>query len=362
MSTEIRPLRSLGIIGWDEIELTILSALVSGLPILFVGGHGAAKTEGAEAIARAIMPDLKWAVYECPNIQTDDLVGFPNPHTLDAGVVSFVGTSMSVWNVNAIVLDELTRTTSSTVAKLMELVRTRKVYGIPTTIERVFATANPPSREDSASKLNIPTVSRFVVVHVPSFSELSDEDAETVLSTSLGGTWDWWPVKPQPVAVSTVLEIRALLAGHGIYLSGRSTRYIHSLLGSAKAFKSLCTPEALTTLVCACIPEFSRVATVTVDSLEAKMSLISFFEQHTQDGLPDVNDWPSYMAALISKIRSCASVATSESLVAEIPTLRSVVDDHPEDIQSLMAEMIPKVLSFTKGPPQTMASFLYSVM
>ena len=45
----------INIYGWDDIEPLILAALVSELPVLLIGDIGSNKTEGAEAISRAML-------------------------------------------------------------------------------------------------------------------------------------------------------------------------------------------------------------------------------------------------------------------------------------------------------------------
>ena len=47
-------LERLGIYGWRKLETPLLAALVSGEPVLLVGGHGTAKTTVVERLAGAL--------------------------------------------------------------------------------------------------------------------------------------------------------------------------------------------------------------------------------------------------------------------------------------------------------------------
>ena len=70
----------IGIHGWQEIESVVLAAAVSDLSILLVGDIGSNKTEGARAIAEAVLgPEIEFRNYEVPTLSFDDLIGFINP-------------------------------------------------------------------------------------------------------------------------------------------------------------------------------------------------------------------------------------------------------------------------------------------
>lgn len=166
-------LNKLGILGWDHIEPIVLAALVTKEPIMFVGDHGANKTEGSYTLSQASLGDeVRFQTYDCPTIQTDDLLGYPNPEALKEGrPMEFVPTGISVWDKQAILLDELNKASHFVQAKLLELVRTRRVMGLPTQIRQVFAAINPPEKY-SAVYMDLALASRFVIVKVPGIKEL----------------------------------------------------------------------------------------------------------------------------------------------------------------------------------------------
>jgi hypothetical protein len=260
-----------------------------------------------------------------------------------------VGTQISVWNTNAVSLDEITRAHPSVVSKLMELVRTKRVYGLPTSIELVFATANPPSRDYIAHKLDLAVASRFVIVEVPAFHELSTEDARTVLSGStLQGTWPWFSYPEVHGDTDLVMTLNALLMQHGVRLSGRQAKALQSLLAcSLVAAEHGCarTPRTLARLVLACIPEASGLCTAQVDRNQVMMAVETFFEQRMLLELPPASDWPAYFAALTSRIQACASPLDAQLLLDQIPVLRSTTG-RDEDIQRLLVGMVPAVLRY----------------
>lgn len=349
------PLRSLGIVGWDDIELTVVSALMAKLTPLFVGLHGSTKTDGARAIAEAILGDqLKFSTYECPNLQTDDLVGIPNPKSLDTGVLDFIGTNISVWNVNAAVLDEVNRVPSSTASKLMELVRNKTIYGMPTGLHLVFATANPPSKEYVTHRLDVALASRFVIVEVPAYHELSEEDAVQVLrGRALGGRWPWFHYPDVHGDEATVLSLHRLLMQHGVRISGRQAKSIQKLLACAEVAAHhgcLRTPRTLALLVLSCVPEASGLCTVQVDRSAIMMALELFFETRLASALPDPSDWPAYLSAMTARVHACASVSDAQVLLDQIPALKSTTD-HDEDIQHLLVDLVPTLLRY---PPSAL--------
>lgn len=177
-------LSQLGIIGWDNIEHIVLSALITDQPILFVGSHGCCKTEAAFMLSRGLLgEDVPFAKYETPLINTDDLLGYINTKSLEKGIVEYFGTGSSIWDVQACSFDEINRANPFTVAKIMELIRTKRVMGRETKLKYVFSSANPP-REYDAIYLNKATASRFVTIRVPDITTLKQSECISILENS----------------------------------------------------------------------------------------------------------------------------------------------------------------------------------
>ncbi len=175
-------LENIGIIGWRDIEATVLSALVARYPLMLVGSHGANKTEGAEILTYATLGrDARFQSYDTRLIHQDDLLGYANPASLrEGGLVTYAHTEISIWGAKSVLLDEFNRVNPFIASKTMEIVRTKKVMGRSLVLELVFASANPPGGVYDTVYLDPAVASRFSIVRVPDC--LSGPDLDTVLS------------------------------------------------------------------------------------------------------------------------------------------------------------------------------------
>ena len=172
----------IGIFGWDEIEPLILAAALSDLSMLFIGDIGSNKTEGAKAIAKALLkPNIEFRNYEVPTLNFDDLIGFVNPKNLAGGSLQFIPTPLSIWNADAVLFDEINRANPFIQSKLHELIRTRTVMGLPTNLKMVFSAVNPPERYQSGY-MNLALASRFVCVQVPNITAMKERHINKILS------------------------------------------------------------------------------------------------------------------------------------------------------------------------------------
>ncbi|MEJ2099130.1 MAG: AAA family ATPase [Desulfobacterales bacterium] len=172
----------IGIYAWDEIEPLILAAALSDLSMLFIGDIGSNKTEGAKAIAKALLkPNIEFRNYEVPTLNFDDLIGFVNPKNLANGTLEFVPTPLSIWSADAALFDEINRANPFIQSKLHELIRTRKLMGLPTKLKMVFSAVNPPERYQSGY-MDIALASRFISIEVPSITAIKDRHINSILS------------------------------------------------------------------------------------------------------------------------------------------------------------------------------------
>lgn len=346
-------MKDLGIIGWEGIELTVISAILADLPILFIGGSGAAKTVAAKLIAQSLLGDkLKWAVYECPHIQMDDIVGLPDMKSLQGGtMVRFIGTPISVWNINAVVLDEITRAPETTANKLLELVRTKSVFGMPTPLQLVFSTGNPPTREYATKRLDRAMTSRFVVIPVPEYSDLTEDQAGDVLDElpPVSVTWPDKIVEHRQDTKGVTLKIRALLAKHKIHINARSAKHIRALLDQSISAGSLCerSPRTLTTLVLSCVPETTGLCVTTCDDIASvTTALMAFFESHLHMAMPSVNDWPAYVSAVVSLSRTVTTAEDAESLKQALKAMIPKMIGREKDAQRVFEVCVPVLLQY----------------
>lgn len=175
-------IESLGIIGWDDAEPAVLSALVARQPLLLVGSHGANKTDGARLLSYATLGrEARFQSYDTRLIHQDDLMGFANPASLREGnKVTYAHTEISIWGAKSVLLDEFNRTNPFVASKVMEIVRTRKVHGRSLDLELVFASANPPGGMYDTVFLDPAVASRFSIIRIP--DKLSADSLDKILA------------------------------------------------------------------------------------------------------------------------------------------------------------------------------------
>lgn len=198
-------LRSLGIIGWEELELPILAGLVTGDPVLLLGTHGEGKTHAVQVIFKALGKKIK--TYDASKAMFEDILGFPVPaavvnqqQALSALVAQAAGQKTSFSPVNlgqadivylktplsiddeteAIFIDELSRAKPQTQNKWLELIRSRTIMGMKTRVKWVFAAMNPLSYTGT-NVLDKALLGRFAFfLPVPETIDLEFEEAKTV--------------------------------------------------------------------------------------------------------------------------------------------------------------------------------------
>jgi MoxR-like ATPase len=173
-------LARLGIFGADPLETALLAGLVTGDPILFVGAHGSAKTLLCERLAQAL--GLRFWAYDASKALFEDVIGFPNPADLARGVVSYVPTPLSLWDKEFVLIDEISRASPSMQNKWLEVVRSRRLMGLPLSrLKYVVAAMNPPSYL-GAIPLDPALAGRFAfILPMPEFKDLSPEDEAAVV-------------------------------------------------------------------------------------------------------------------------------------------------------------------------------------
>ncbi len=115
-------------------------------------------------------PEISFRHYEVPTLNFDDLVGFLNPKSLAKGKLEFVHTHFSIWKAEAALFDEINRANPFIQSKLHELIRTRKVMGLPTKLMVVFSAVNPPETYQTGY-MDMAIASRFVSVQVPNIGD-----------------------------------------------------------------------------------------------------------------------------------------------------------------------------------------------
>ena len=183
------PLRQLGVVGLDTLEPVILAALATETPLLLVGAHGTAKSLLLSRLCEAL--DLQWRHYNASLVNYDDLIGYPLPNV--NGTLTFVQTPASVWNAQAVFIDEISRARPDMLNRLFPIIHEKKVQGMELTQLRFrWAAMNPPADANDISAdsylgsepLDPALADRFgFVIEIPSWSALSDADQSAVITS-----------------------------------------------------------------------------------------------------------------------------------------------------------------------------------
>ncbi len=127
-------LEQLQVYGYRPISKQILSSLITGDPILFVGNHGIGKTLLAEKIAKSLgcltQGDFKeFQAYDASKSLFEDVVGFPDPKKMQQGEVDYLNSPITIWNKRFILIDEISRANPTMQNKWLEVIRSRRVMG-----------------------------------------------------------------------------------------------------------------------------------------------------------------------------------------------------------------------------------------
>ena len=176
------PLETIGLFGLPTIATPILASLVTGDPLLLVGAHGTAKTALAEALADAL--GMRFRAYDASKALFEDIIGFPNPRDLGEGKLGYVPTEISIWGVEFVLVDELSRAAPAMQNKWLEVVRSRRVMGQAVeSLKMVFGAMNPPGYL-GARTLDAALVGRFAyIVTMPTVKDMTARQVDAVIRT-----------------------------------------------------------------------------------------------------------------------------------------------------------------------------------
>lgn len=264
-----------GVLGWERIEPIILGAILSNKAVLLNGPHGANKTEGCQTISEAVFGEgTKFVPYDTSLVNADDLLGFMNPGLLSEGKIEYIETPDCIWSATSCLLDEINRCNPYNAAKFFEIVRSRTINGRPTKLEFVWAACNPPDKYNTAH-MDPAQVSRFVVLTVPTFHDLTSTQRRAILGLnssdkpepgSLKDLVDQAKRASIPKAQAKAIETKVLKIAEtlnktkDIQFSGRQTRDLHALFSNmdrvSQVFDGLeIDTDILTDAVMSLVPE-----------------------------------------------------------------------------------------------------------
>ena len=179
-------LRSLGVFGYDDLELVVLASLVTGDPLLLIGKAGTGKTYLHNSLSEAL--ELEHRHYNASLIAFDDLVGFPYPEK-DGEGIRYLSTPSTVWGAESILVDEISRCRPEHQNRLFSLIQERRIQGmLIESLRYRWAAMNPCSLDQGAADsyegslpLDQALADRFAfVIEVPDWEELSDTDRDLI--------------------------------------------------------------------------------------------------------------------------------------------------------------------------------------
>lgn len=286
----------IGIVGWERIEPIILGAMLTGKSVLLKGTHGANKTEGCARISAAVYgEDAKFVPYDTSLVNADDLLGFLNPASLSRGEIDYISTPDSIWDANCCLLDEINRCNPYNAAKFFEIVRARTINGRATKLQFVFAACNPPDRYNTAH-MDPAQVSRFIVLDVPGFGELTPSNKRSILGNAPDNYAGLFQELMQ-AAESTLVpqaQLRAidqvtlklaeeLNKQHEVHFSGRQVVDLRNLFAAMdkinQRFEQLEIDEAvLATAVMGLVPEATGLIRTNVSASELRGKVLTILK------------------------------------------------------------------------------------
>ena len=203
-------LARLGVVGMDHLEPIVLAALVNRSPLLLIGRHGTGKSYLLTRLAEALTLDCRH--YNASLLNYDDLVGYPLPD--QNGTLQFVQTPASIWEADAVFLDEISRCRPDLQNKLFPIIHERRVQGI--LLEKLqyrWAAMNPPDddQEDDqpgylgSEPLDAALADRFAfVIEAPDWQDLTPKDQ-----------WDLLEVADKPISPEAATALRNTVAAIG---------------------------------------------------------------------------------------------------------------------------------------------------
>ena len=232
--TESSLLQEIGLFGYDEIEDVIIASLVTGDPLLLVGTHGTAKTMLCRNLSRAL--GMAFIAYDASKALFEDVLGFPNPYSMENGVIDYISTPISIQGKEFVLVDELSRANYQLQGKWLEIIRSRRIMGQEIrSLRYIFGAMNPPSYLGARS-LDPALSGRFAfIVWVPGFADLDPEAKKAVLANlseddavAMKATDQDYPSKPSRIP-KVVQNSRSLYSEIESKLDGKIGDFILAL-------------------------------------------------------------------------------------------------------------------------------------
>jgi len=221
-------LPKLGIYGWkEEDENLLLASLLTGDPLLMIGTHGTAKTGLACKAAEAL--GWRFISYDASKCLFEDVLGYPNVKKLQEGVVEYIGSAVTIFDKEFVLIDELNRALPEMQSKWLEVIRSRRIMGFSTSVKWVWAAMNPASYSGTQS-LDEALAGRFALfVYPPEVLSMSEEDrikvarhinGDDALALDAWGEGARETTVPAEALETVGKEIRSILTAAARHFSG----------------------------------------------------------------------------------------------------------------------------------------------
>lgn len=165
----------------QQEELVILGSLLTGEPLLLIGGIGSSKTTLIRKLGKVL--GVPTGIFNTANGQFEDIIGFINPKELGQGKVSYVETPVTIWGKKLVLLDEINRPNPAVSNKWLDYLADREMLGADTGNIWRFGAMNPLNVQGT-SRMGEATIGRFgSFVYVPEFLGMSSTDRLAVIQT-----------------------------------------------------------------------------------------------------------------------------------------------------------------------------------
>ena len=161
-----------------------------------MGPKGVAKTEVVACIGMALRESSKrknpndpsswfsYQIYDASKLNFEDIVGYPSPSAMKANPprVEYIPTNSTIWGKNMVAFDELNRCQEDRQSNLFEIIRSRKLQGIPTGNQFIYSTINPYGDVGTILMSDALVDRHLFYLRVPNFSTMQYEDRQRIIN------------------------------------------------------------------------------------------------------------------------------------------------------------------------------------
>lgn len=186
---------SLGIKGWGKtLDRMILTSIVTGDPLLILANYGQGKTALVDRLGQVIVKklseerpdeDLIVAVINAATANPQDWAGYFIPPKNGGTTMELLKSPQSLIDAVLIAIDEISRAATRNQNNVLTLIQERRVDGIPTKCEMIFAMMNPVMGDDAdegSEPLIGAVADRFsLLIEPPLFHMMAVNDKKEVI-------------------------------------------------------------------------------------------------------------------------------------------------------------------------------------